>query len=719
MNKLYLDAAEAVEFLSDMKPDVRWHLVAIEEPSHVSAKTFEPSDTGGAKAWIEGRQGKANLYFHVAELKEGVRDRKARKGDVLETALLHVDIDHADALDRLKDFAPVPSVVVWSGNGAHAYWRLTRSIAPELAERINQQLAKSLGGDNCHNADRILRLPGTLNIPNAQKLKKGRTRTQAHVVAELTDYARVYNPDDFDAGRSVTSEALKITDFELKPVDIGGLPVNDFVKELIRNGDDVEHPIGSPNARYPSRSEAVFRVVCDLLRAGCADQVIASVLMDASLGISQSIRENQKPLDYVRRQLVSGARAVSNEWPDLSRGGGPRASYRNAMVALQRLGLAFAFDEFHRRKSVNGRQLQDFVGELTDDICARLRDLIIDTYEFDAGKDHIRDAANALCLQSTYHPVIDYLSALKWDGQPRLQGWLHRYLGAEQTELNAAIGAIVLIAAVRRVRKPGTKFDTIMVLEGAQGTGKSQSLHALAGQGNFSDQDILALDQKAQMEAMVGVWIFEIGELEGLSRADTTKVKAFASRSSDKARPAYGRFTETWPRQCVFIGTTNDDRYLRDVTGNRRFWPVRTGLIDLKAITEDRDQLWAEAASREASGTSIVLPETLWAEAGRIQETRLEEDPWIDSLAMVAPVVVAEYERVSTATLFEKLGFEDRNLQNHHTKRLAGVMRKLGWQGPKPVKISGQLVRGYERPRNSSIEGLVSQGEPKSANPPF
>ena len=119
-----------------------------------------------------------------------MRDRKARKGDVLETALLHVDIDHADALDRRKDFAPVPSVVVWSGNGAHAYWRLTISIAPELAERINQQLAKSLGGDNCHNADRILRLPGTLNIPNAQKLKMGRTRTQAHVVAELTDFFR-------------------------------------------------------------------------------------------------------------------------------------------------------------------------------------------------------------------------------------------------------------------------------------------------------------------------------------------------------------------------------------------------------------------------------------------------------------------------------------------------------------------------------------------------
>ena len=129
MNELYLDAAEAVEFLSKMKPEGRWHLVAIDESNRVSAKTFAASDPVGARAWIEARQGKANLYFHVAELKEGVRDRTARKGDVLETTLLHVDIDHADALDRFKDFAPVPSVVVWSGNGAHAYAELTKDDA--------------------------------------------------------------------------------------------------------------------------------------------------------------------------------------------------------------------------------------------------------------------------------------------------------------------------------------------------------------------------------------------------------------------------------------------------------------------------------------------------------------------------------------------------------------------------------------------------------------
>src|SRR5262249_25180585 len=139
------------------------------------------------------------------------------------------------------------------------------------------------------------------------------------------------------------------------------------------------------------------------------------------------------------------------------------------------------------------------------------------------------------------------------------------------TPLNRAIGRKTLIAGVRRIRKPGCKKDEILVLEGPEGTGKSTAGLVLAGgPENFSDADILTLDAQGQMEALEGVWIYEICELEGLSRADTTKVKAFASRSTDRGRPAYGRFRENWPRQNIFIGTTNDDKYLRDQLGNRR-----------------------------------------------------------------------------------------------------------------------------------------------------
>ena len=174
-------------------------------------------------------------------------------------------------------------------------------------------------------------------------------------------------------------------------------------------------------------------------------------------------------------------------------------------------------------------------------------------------------------------------------------------------------------------------------LEGEQGVGKSTAIKILAGPENFSDQNILTLDPKAQMELLEGVWIYELCELEGLSRADTSKVKAFASRSVDQGRPAYGRFKETRPRQAVFIGTTNDDKYLRDMTGNRRFWPVKVGKIDLEALQRDRDQLFAEAAICEEKGELLVLPEELWPAAQIEQEARLEDDPWMDILSKLHP----------------------------------------------------------------------------------
>jgi predicted P-loop ATPase len=113
--------------------------------------------------------------------------------------------------------------------------------------------------------------------------------------------------------------------------------------------------------------------------------------------------------------------------------------------------------------------------------------------------------------------------------------------------------------------------------------------------------DILTLDPKSQMEALEGVWLYDSCELEGISRADTSKARAFASRSVDQGRPAYARFKEKRPRQAVPIGTTNDDKYLRDMTGNRNFWPVGVGTIDLDALRRGRDQLWAEASHRRAS----------------------------------------------------------------------------------------------------------------------
>jgi predicted P-loop ATPase len=161
---------------------------------------------------------------------------------------------------------------------------------------------------------------------------------------------------------------------------------------------------------------------------------------------------------------------------------------------------------------------------------------------------------------------------------------------------------------------------------------------------------------------------------------------------------AYARHAVTRPRQCIFIGTTNEEKYLRDQTGNRRFWPVKTETIDLEALRRDRDQLWAEAASLEAEGADIHLPRELWAEAAAEQSERLETDPWLDILIRAEGEVEGETERISTEQLFTSyLDLSKERMNQGHSKRLAMCMKALGWK-PAKFRQDGLTKRGYERP---------------------
>jgi hypothetical protein len=683
------------------------HLFAIGKTGKIVARSFGPTEREAARGWIEERQGKANLYYSVNELKASVRNRKASRQDVARALHLHVDVDDPTALDRLRCFVPKPTAIVASGGGYQAFWKL-KEPTPDLArvERINADLARKLGGDKCHNIDRIMRLPETINVPNAKKRKAGRVPVLAYVVEDETDWSRTYSLGDFDdPGPAAPAVMLSPTSGATALVEVDQLPtaISATIVELIRIGDDPLNPIGSKDAHFPSRSEVVWRVACELARVGCSVEQIAGVLVNPSHGVSQSILEKRKPGGYALRQARQALAVVSSTWPDLTREGRPRPTMRNAMLAMQRLELRFAHDLFRCRKTIEGVQIQEYQGNLSDDACSALRHMVIERFGFDPGKEPTRDAAETLAIENATHPIRDYLNSLRWDREPRLGRWMTSYLGADDTPLNATIGRIVLIAAVRRVRQPGVKFDTILVLEGEQGVGKSTAIRILAGSENFSDQNILTVDPKAQMELLEGVWIYELCELEGLSRAETSKVKAFASRSVEQARPAYGRFKETRPRQVVFIGTTNEDKYLRDMTGNRRFWPVRVNKIDLSMLERDRDQLFAEATHEEEKAEPLVLPEELWPVAQTEQQARLEDDPWIDILSDLHPSnldQVAGMVRVPSSFLLEfPLGLEPNRQQQFHAKRLATVMRQLGWQGPTLIKIEdGSTVRGYQRP---------------------
>jgi hypothetical protein len=376
---------------------------------------------------------------------------------------------------------------------------------------------------------------------------------------------------------------------------------------------------------------------------------------------------------------------------DGMRGGRPRPTGTNARRALRALGVNCRYDRFHDKMLVGGESSN------LDHTSLMLRMKIHKAFKFDPGTKNTLDALIQLCKENEFDPVADYLNALVWDEKPRLDRWLIDYLGSEDTELNREFGRIALVAAVRRVRHPGIKFDPIIVFEGPMGTQKSKAIETLAGIENFSDQTILGARDREQQELLAGVWLFEIAELSNIRKTEVEHIKAFASRTHDRARPAYGRTRVDQPRRCVLFATTNDDQYLK--MADRRFWPVRTTTIDIEALKRDRDQLWAEAAQREAEGVSIILRSELWGAARVEQETREEHDPWDDELAKVTGERGQGEERAASRDILSTvLGIHISKQRDIDYKRLGRCMRRLDWDGPKKTTVGGVMVKGYTRP---------------------
>jgi hypothetical protein len=424
---------------------------------------------------------------------------------------------------------------------------------------------------------------------------------------------------------------------------------------------------------------------------------------------SPIVMGRQHTLPTAAAAAAPGAVTTVPRWDCTARGALKPHSYINASIAIAQLGIRFSHDVFHNRKLVEGGIAERLGPELSDAIVRALRDQIINKYGVDCGLENVRQAAERACERNRFDPVSDYLDGLRWDGQPRLDRWLIDYLGAEDTPLNHSIGRKVLIAAVRRARSPGRKFDHVMVLEGKQGAGKSSAIQILAGPDNFSDQPILHLETRAQQEAIEGVWLYELSELAGMGRRAVEMLKNFFSKNEDSARPAYGRFRVNQPRRCIFIGTTNDSEYLQDDTGNRRFWPVRIGTIRLELLTHYRDQLWGEAAAMEASGESLTIPEDLWGAAAEQQEQRRTQDPWDGLLADARGAIYnddgahAEERIASDELLTLHLRLPADKLTDAASKRLRRVMNRLDWQGPKKLRFDKVLDERAEKHRKSSV----------------
>lgn len=286
----------------------------------------------------------------------------------------------------------------------------------------------------------------------------------------------------------------------------------------------------------------------------------------------------------------------------------------------------------------------------------------------------VAEAVDVVAKHRTRHPIREYLNSLKWDGKERVNRFAVDYLGSEDTPYTRGVMQCLLISAVARVMEPGCKADYMVVLEGPQGAFKSSAVEAMFSPW-YSD-DMPDLGTKDAAMAAGAAWCIEDAELGAKMRSELEKTKAFITRRIDNFRPVYGRRYIKVPRQSILIGTTNQDTYLRDDTGGRRFWPIACTTIDIEAIKADRDQVWAEAVEMYKAGIPWWPSKSLLEDAREEQDARYASDPWEPIIANW----IAKKEDVSVQEILAGPLAIDLERRDHKAQvRVSSCLKRLGW----------------------------------------
>jgi predicted P-loop ATPase len=373
-------------------------------------------------------------------------------------------------------------------------------------------------------------------------------------------------------------------------------------------------------------------------------------------------------------------------------------SYENIVRALRLLDTELSYNAFSDKPLVN--RIEPLEDHHVNELWFRIQE----DFHFQPEYTFFERVLNRAVRTNVFHPVREYLDSLQWDGLPRINEWLVLSGGAPNTPYVYAVSAIVLIAAVRRIRKPGVKFDEMIVLESKQGLQKSSALRALCPfEEWFSDDFELGVSSQKIIESTQGKWIIEASELSGMRPTQIELLKSTLSRQIDgPARMAYAHLPMERPRQFIIVGTTNSKAYLADPTGGRRFWPVEVQNFNLEWLLKFRDQLWAEAAHREQAGESIRLPEPLWPVASEKQEFRRELDPWE---ALIIPALLDEtsfhdykdgHSRVITSYLWDAVGVTPDRRTKRDQMRLTDIMQRLGFERAKIRPPGEEASNGFK-----------------------
>lgn len=492
-------------------------------------------------------------------------------------------------------------------------------------------------------------------------------------------------------------------------------------------------------AGVSDRSAELLSIAMKMCRAKYSDNEILSVLSDENNWISGAAFDHTQSLDRARavkwldRYTVQKARFETDPMrlfegqpdyskakrlkpetvtrikeetntvlPDAGQGGKPKSSLRNVVHILEHFmgGGLVGYNEFSCRPYFlkdtlyGGRKGKEVVDG--DDL--NLIIYIAEHYRFEPSQDTCFKAHTFLANRHRFHPVKTYLESLEWDGVARLDSWLGRAFRASGPEdYVEAVSRKTLVAAVARVYEPGIKFDHMVVLEGNQGEGKSMTLSLLVGQALFTDS-LGDIHNKDVVDQMIGKWLIEVSELDSIRGREAQAVKAFVSRQVDRVRLSYARRAQDYPRQCVFIGSTNDKEYLTDETGNRRYWPIKVGRARRKWLTLNRDQLWAEAVWRYELGEKLYLSNEMEAVAKAEQEKRFEVDVWEGLVKETIEKAEQENppQRLQTIEIYRAITLSVGTPSMAENKRIAKIMHRLGYES-KNKRIAKVVAKRWRK----------------------
>jgi hypothetical protein len=627
----------------------------------------------GLDAWIDRLPADKDMYFHIGEVAPG-KHGKCSKKDMLGSRWAWVEFDpvkwdkddpvglnniHNDLVDHAMTLDP--DVIIYSGRGIWAYFRLDKVYPNDVVEAINYAFVKNNpGADNCWNIDRVGRLAGTVNQ------KTGR-------VAELT----VVMPDRTRSADDFEQIAPKPKSTNVTIIPPGELPDECQAIALgTRLATDGEVP-------WDSGSEWLLAFVGSCLRKGVPESRIMEIATDSSWPVSDHPLRQDDPKRAVNRAIEEARKDVSLGFARSDKDNKILATRANFTQALVHLGRKIVFNSFTAQVELDGKAIDD-------NSALVMRIDFEETVGFHLQEKRFLDLLNDHAQAHAYHPVQDYLAGLEWDGVKRIDRFFTDQCGAPDDAYTKAVSRLFFLAAVTRINKPGCKFDELPTFEGQQGINKSSLFRKLAVKEEwFTDSMVLTGDIKVGVEQTLGKWIVEIAELRGKGRV--AAVKAWLSFQVDRVRLAYQKQPAEFPRQWIAVGTTNVKDYLSDPTGDRRFWPIPVEYCNLDF---DVHQLWAEAMVGFRADESIRLPKELWADAAAVQASRQE----FDLLTGEIEYHLQDVPEPICRNLFEWLGYTQPVPQKEVT-RVGKLMQKLGYDRKQYTsQVTGKKEYHYVHP---------------------